>query len=362
MDQIQARRILMRNICDTIINKYDGFVFGGYVRDTIRQLYCTHQTQLLIATGLDPSLMDTEEFLPEMADRFQCPVDIDCMIQKKHLDSFKNEFLRQHMLLSVVEIKSDNLYEFKSLNDEIEYQHQTWELKTQFDTMQHLLGWMRGPDMANDNLEYSNSARSPINIKFTLDVLVITDEMPTDPFLSSTADFRCNSLFFKQMPFGINYKDVPIAALNIIEDNALDAVNKAISDIHSKIAHVVCDTNKTRIKKMIDKGYTICNMPVNHPFETYINKTDDICSICLEIISYTGIQTSCCHAKLHYKCFDDIVNHGLLKCPICKKIDPIDGIIDNMALEHATMFIDEDANMFIDEDAHFDTRIRNAFW
>lgn len=156
---------------------------------------------------------------------------------------------------------------------------------------------------------------------FELDILVweggiipllIQERLP--PF--GDVDFECNKLVLFQSHFqeiltmDNSTHNCPLKHNANLQRILKDTENKRAVFTHTQIC-------EHRVKKMIDKGFSIETQNMIVVPAIYSSADKGICTICHEDIDGMHVKRKCCHAKYHGKCLDKVYDK-CESCPQCR--------------------------------------------
>lgn len=275
-----------------LIQKLNGVIFGGYVRDKIIHdfyalQYYTKCSAEYKNEKYNYNKYNDPNFLPETKDRMLLPYDIDCYMNPHHIEHFKN--MLRNSLLEFVEEKAEN------------YEHTKLYISFKLNPI------------IESNIE--------ILKKIVIKVDIIHTQTPAHLPINKLLDFECNSLIltpdneYKLCKFlSILCKDpmTKIDKFNEIYNNILARKTKILSP---QIADY-------RIQHMLNKNWIISSDNITLTKSINYKATDKtdttVCYICLENISSSGGHFNCCKRFIHLDCIEHIVTSNYGKCPLCR--------------------------------------------
>lgn len=345
---------LLKTVSNEIL--FDGgYIFGGYVRDTMKRSYFAKKLKKAMPQCTQ-SQYQNAEFSPMTKDRLTIPDDIDCVMTKKGLESFLKHISGPIHNLSVLKVFEKEplkyLKNFKKPEDS-NMVHFRYVVKT------NLVGCLKQmktfcPELYKQikaslcECEHACPERQITDTSIKLDVLCVDDSFEiTEPFFAEI-DFECNGLYYKgpitnpKEFFEIPHFSKQILPDTLSVDERIKKIDSIMSDIYNNIAVCVSPDN-VRLVKMKKKGYTLVNMPIREPF-VKIQMAEDECIVCLEVQNGDGVKSICCGVKLDMLCYDRLSQHNL-RCPICKKTKldkPSNNEVESENSEPSSFFVDID--------------------
>lgn len=290
------------NALKAIVLEANGFIFGGFVRDSIR-----HDKA---ATAYYKRLGEEHnyEYIVENYENTSCDIEtLDRLIVPRDIDvMFYNK-----SALELLKIKINDSEDFRVASC-IEAD-----------------GYMPTP-LANcshhkmvvtckmSRLLHSYLSREPA---FEIDVIILEDSFSIEgldlhnrlpPFGDS--DFECNKLvLFQTHGQEVITMDNP-NKVSALQHN--DAVQKIIKDIVAKKAIFThSQACEYRIKKMMDKGFKIETQNVMLVASPTV--AHNVCTICHDEIEGLHVKRKCCSAAYHGKCLDNVMDR-CTTCPQCR--------------------------------------------
>lgn len=323
MTKVLKNKWKMMNVIKDAIIKNNGFVFGGFVRDSIihdhfAQLYYEQMSKNdEFDSNVDADRYSDPNWMTDTKDRLVVPNDIDCFMTENDYNVFINS-LRFHRLMCVVDFNRDASMYIKGFD------------KNKDDTLRH----RRLHIMANLKFVVEELRKLPFqfDIKALVDKLkedappavqvdVITSKKQYDTPFMTDLDFQCNGLYISKHGISV--------AEELVEDTGCLAkfrqTCKIVDDIISRVA-VYChpvNTADTRVQKMIDSGWKIkdsqdCVMSIID------DNYDGHCIICHEDVPNIHFKMTCCDARYHAACMRRSLECSLQtgQCIMCKKSMP----------------------------------------
>ncbi len=344
-----------------IIQKANGYIFGGAVRDILLHDYHASEFYKKINKTFDDELKNIEEnykkeeetqeetqeektedekterdikrdiqknlkiskwnlygrtdkyndnlLFPEHNDRFIYPNDIDCymateskqvffMILKFHRLRYKYIFTEQSLNIYM---KNQNYANNKLKIERIQI---TIDIDPLFMSIMHF-NTMNLPTINVDIISQNN----------------INNIYP--PF--GAVDFECNALLLTPTN---DLMLSPHLNIDLIEPKKkLYKIQQVVNDIEKKIAIVIERVPFFRMKKMREKGWTIKGRFGNiyYIIDKYKKREEeDVCPLCF--VSFKNeeyyLKRSCCNGSIyHQECFRKFLDSELqMKCPICSDL------------------------------------------
>jgi hypothetical protein len=304
-------------ISKLIINNCEGYIFGGFVRDSIlhnhfAMLYYNHHTKLKMSLKTAEIRYTDLNYFPEYINRLLLPTDIDIYLPENNIDKLLTILTDNYFEIVSKKIKNGKQY-FLHLDEDLanNLTHYIIEIKPSFSKICDIL--------TNNisNINELNVILNNLNPSFTIKLDVFTSKIKyDDPFFGSI-DFECNGLYLTKHGISISNKLVTndyISSVSILEKN--DKLQLIINDIINNNANWVNPTNSKRIYKMILKDWKIYNNQMN----LVTNISNETCLLCKENINFIDCKMKCCNSYLHIMCFIKLTNNFLKKkCIHCNK-------------------------------------------
>jgi hypothetical protein len=298
----------MANGVARAIQKAGGYVFGGFVRDSIihdhnaEQFYKVYNKEN--CDDIYKKYNDTT-ILPEFKERTIRISDIDCFMTEEQFKKLNDVFNADHYDCIIKNTKTAMFYFGGGVVDVSILKHSKLIVKFQ----------------TNDVLQSIVN-----NFSYYIKVDVIYADTPIDYIyrkLSSNMDFECNSLILSpdnsyNLPIhdcGVVYK--PIEKIAKILDIVEDIKNKKAKMISTNMKSIL----EFRIIKMIEKGFSIYTK--NIEVLKMLEDEEEICVICRENIDEekNHIKDITCNARYCLSCYNQMLSHSEYKheCPNCKQ-------------------------------------------
>lgn len=327
-----------------------GTIFGGYIRDSIihdhyaKLYYEKCDEDKVSEDDIDDKYTDPT-FYPEYSDRTVVPEDIDCFFPSMlQLKTF------EFMLIQ-------NKYCCKRLftrSDASEYLPRLKVDKKMLSHVRYLISLVNPNkvNMIRMLIQQSVPAAARYTVNEEIDIFlhllesrledatpIIVDALIVNDNHCSTStqqymppfgdlDFECNSLLLTKLGLTLaeDLKEKQIKNGFITDLNKLFDIQK---DILQKKAKIVCHyppspTDKYRVTKMINKGWTI----IHDHFQIILKvPQEDTCIICHNTFNTEEdcYKLKCCAAKYHKKCLIDASLEGSAamtvkkECIMCKQ-------------------------------------------
>jgi hypothetical protein len=311
---IASKRDTWKVMCKLrdIILKFDGLIFGGFVRDSIIH---DHYAQEFYTTVMDDDFdnmaitqYNNPDFLPETFNRTCIPNDIDCFIPEHKYDSFYNELWSKRYKV-ITKFVRDPLEYFNNINtNDSTLLHKRLHITP--DLVPILKEIRKLPIPADDiytavNKVISNAPR------IIVDVITSTKNI-TEPFFSPI-DFECNALYVSK--YGIS------CASSLCRDKSSLSMhhktNKIISNIVKKQTSVY-DATTFRIEKLLKNDWTVTyNGITSVKDELY----EGYCIICHDELPELHVKATCCDCRYHPKCLKETIANDSFRegsCIMCK--------------------------------------------
>lgn len=307
------------SVADAILSVEGAVIFGGYVRDKIRHDHVAQQ--FYEHPSVEENLRDRElsdmyadrTFLPELADRFLYPKDIDCFMKTASMDVLEDK-------LKAVGLRLIRMKETLAVND----RYAAPESNNNDDPIRLVKGKVKF-DFDNVPVLVRVLPSKLKCMSVNVDIVHVNDTLGKEPPFGCV-DFFCNALIID------NAKQVR-ASKHVFEARGRDPydmvakhqmVGTIIDDILNKRARMAGDPPRRRVMKMELKGFEIKTMDECYTLSPPINRDeDDMCIICHENFAHKGdgmLKRVCCAAKYHRKCFTKMLksDHFSNSCPMCR--------------------------------------------
>jgi hypothetical protein len=300
-----------KHLSKLIINTTNGYIFGGFVRDSILHdhyasvYYNKHQE-------LNISIKDAEvkytnlNYFPEYIHRILLPTDIDIYLPNNNLKLLLLKLKEKFYEVLSHKIKQGKKY-FINLDEEVaeSLTHHILIIKPSFSHINNILS-----KNINDLHELTFLLNN-INTNFEIKLDIFTSTIKYDDPFFGLIDFECNSLYLTKHGISISNK-IFNNSISILEKN--DKIQFIINDIISNKAVWANPTTSKRIYKMILKDWKI----YNNKIDLVTNITNEICLLCKEDINFIDCKMKCCNGFLHIKCFIKLnLNYTKKNCIHC---------------------------------------------
>lgn len=296
----------MANGVARAIQKAGGYIFGGFVRDSIIHDHNAEQFYKVFnkenCDDIYKTYNDTS-ILPEFKERTIRITDIDCFMTEEQFKKLNEAFHADHYDCIIKDTKTAMFYFGGGVVDVSMLKHS--KLIVKFRT--------------NDVLQSIVD-----NFAYYVKVDVIYADTPIDYIyrkLSSNMDFECNSLILSPdnsytLPIQEGIIDKPIEKITKILGIIEDIKNKKAKMININMKSIL----EFRISKMIEKGFSIYTKNIE---VVKISEEEEICIICRENIEKekSHIKDIDCSARYCLSCYNDLLSHPSYKheCPNCKQ-------------------------------------------
>ena len=299
-------------IADLVLNECNGYIFGGYVRDSIlhnhyaTEYYKRHdlpnnKDNIKVASINYTNL----EYYPELLNRLLLPADLDIYLPNNNLDDFIEHLSKHNYKIIKSKTKRGRQY-FLNFNPDIadNLTQYTIYIKPSLSKIYNILS-----TILLNTKEIKNVLKNMNNKLFIMKLdIFISQTIYNDPFFGDI-DFECNGLYLTK--HGLAVSKQLTQNLSFLDKNI--KLQKIINDIISKKA-VWLNPTTYRIYKMIIKEWNIFNNKVS----IMISNNTEICLICRDDCSDMMFKMKCCEAKFHIKCFINLNIHDQKnKCIHC---------------------------------------------
>jgi len=325
------------------IMKHEGVVFGGAVRDWYIHNYNASKFyeaikdkdnhKELMKKYTDPT------FLPEFKDRTVIPNDIDATIPKTCVKGLLESLSKKGFRVAN-RFKHDAKTYFPHMTiGEGQIMHERYIVTHIPATIAPVLMTMFPTSFTSDIAilkEINRFSDAMMNIleqiptistSFIIDLMVSQDGMYYEPPFGNL-DFECNGLLMNQGGFRLSKLLAHTWDMCPIQYNKV--FNRILEDILHYRAIVVHrdDVQTYRVKKMVQKGWTILNFQTVQYMDVPVEKAyDGYCLICQDTLPSKHYKMKCCDARFHAKCLIRTVTEGVAAmnytgmCVMCKNSD-----------------------------------------
>lgn len=289
---------MMREI-KTQLLKVGGCIFGGYVRDSLIHDYYADKFYAACLSSETSLNYDDPMHHPESWPwRTYLPEDIDVVMTTFQLNELKNTLTQKGFITDELYTCPANIYMHANGHNVVPPTLQLTRIKVKI-------------ALAN----IFNIGTMPC---IKIDVLHCVDFKGHDLPPFGVIDFECNSLVLS--------KDGCVTVHSA--DNILDFSYNMLH-CHQQTARIVQDIialravavtpQRHRIKKMLQKGFTLIDKCVQLIPTIYMPKYDGVCIICHEQIDHKEgtasenycIKNVCCDAHYHPVCFCNCINKSV---------------------------------------------------
>lgn len=297
---------MAKDVSKNILNS-GGYVFGGFIRDSIlhdeaaKSFYSVYNKDNCSENVC--KLYNDKNILPDFNDRLILPNDIDCYMNSDNLPNLEKILKNNHYS---IEFKREKPLKFYFSNgDEINSNLSLTKAVVKFMTNDVLQTIVNNYDY-HVKIDIIHGNVSPLEIYKNI---------------SYNLDFECNSLILTPEN---NYIIAGSDFSNLDPVEKIEKLKKIISSIKEKKAvlfnkNKYVGVNEFRVEKMIKKGFNIVT-------NNTVNLKEDIentCIICMNDISIKKIHTKHihCNGRFCVGCFIKLVTHRNYKysCPLCKR-------------------------------------------
>ncbi len=302
-----------KHIGQIIINKCDGIIFGGYVRDSIlhdhyaSEFYKNHTG--FCSEELNIKYVDIDYNI-ETINRLLLPTDIDVYLPNNNFKQLVIELLNNNYTIHKKIIRKGSQY-FNNIDINIadKLTHIILYIKPSLSKVYEILSQII---LNTDEIKSILKKMKKELFIIKLDVF-ISDIKLNDPFFGEI-DFECNSLYLTK--HGISISNKLTKSLTFLETN--NKLQEIINNIIKKKA-IWINPNIKRIYKMFIKEWNIDHNKVYlHSNEENYEK--NICLICQEDIDFLSFKMKCCNGYMHVNCFIELLNsENSNKCIHCNK-------------------------------------------
>jgi len=290
------------------IQKNDGHIFGGYVRDKIihdfhADIFYSHFAKdLSVTTAQVQKYYDDPTFLPDHNYRTCVPFDIDCFMSTENMFAFVKDVQAGCYTTKVTKSQKANFYFLKD-------------------------------DKALNKLTHTKLTirpRIPKALQSEFDVMAYTvhvdiihcDENRFDIFehLTDHVDFECNGMIISpqndyRLAMAVGKHLTPVQKLGKMQDIIEDIINMNAKPVTNDM-----QIPNHRFDKMLAKGWLLELPPVT--LYKSKDKYEGHCIICHEDIlkNTIAVKDASCDAHYHPKCFLEMTAYPSFhnECPMCK--------------------------------------------
>jgi hypothetical protein len=306
-------------IGDLILKNCDGYIFGGFVRDSIlHNHYATlyYQKHSLIEGNEiilnNPTIALNKytdlEYYPEYKNRILIPSDIDVYLPNNNINELINLLIENNYKIISKKIRHGRHY-FLNFDDNIaeNLTHHILYIKPSFNKIYNLLY-----RLILDIKEITNVLKKINKNLFIIKLDIFTSNVKYDDPFFGKIDFECNGLYLTK--HGLSISNKLTNNLSFLDKN--NKLQLVINDIINNKAKWVQPLDIKRIYKMVLKEWII----INNKIEIIHSSSDDICLICQDNINLIDCKMKCCNSYFHIKCFlefDAINNKN--KCIHCNQ-------------------------------------------
>lgn len=309
----RQRYMMFNEIANLAIEKCDGTVFGGYVRDFIKHDFAA---QKFYESSHKKEDYENPEISPETRDRLLIPSDLDIHFKSNQdYRLFRAELKGRFFRSNVTRI--DNVY--SSAGPRVHHIRINVTPELNIGQIIKALPFIKTgtarevilPELVKRITSMPITSSDVIGI----DVLITPSDNPP-PF--TNLDFECNGLVMNKDGIGLcselKKRLVPVGIYRRLES--------VLKDIRENRA-VLVNLKGSRWDKMVDKKWDIVggNVEMVHKSE------DEVCTLCLETLPAADdvYKFSCCNASYHIHCISRIISTGQTavadtgKCPHCRQ-------------------------------------------
>jgi hypothetical protein len=310
----EIRAELMNVIANTAVEN-NGMVYGGYVRDSIRNEHDQRTARDIVT-------------------------DIDIFLQKEQASDFLLELKHNNIILEKLPcdtLLSDYLPSHTGFPYTSDFTHHKYKatLDASF--------WIRARDRYPIELDMSNIVDQCSSIEPVFVDIVTSETDARNPFFT-IPDFECNALFIDKYGLQICSEIVKPSPGNSLLA-PLEKINQIISDIfkgHARLIHTFRPRNSmcTRVQRMMDKEETQWTL-VDQCIVTLRDSTyTGHCLMCHDSLGPHQMKFECCDGRYHARCMnrliyemdkkDDAINHRKFACPLCRHALELTGFIPDL--------------------------------
>lgn len=301
-------------ISDLVLNKCDGYIFGGYVRDSIlhnhyaSEYYKVHnlphnKENIKLASDNYTNL----EYYPNLLNRLLLPTDLDIYLPNNNIEDFIEDLSKNNYKIIKSKTKRGRQYFLNFdpyiADNLIQY---VFYIKPSLSKIYNILS-----TILLNTKEIKHVLKNMNTKLFTIKLDIFTSITPYDEPFFGDIDFECNGLYLTK--HGLSVSKRITQNLSFLETNT--KLQEIINDIIHKKA-IWLNPNSCRIYKMIIKDWNIFNNQVL----IMLSNNSEICLICRENCSEIMFKMKCCEAKFHVKCFINFhIQDQKNKCIHCNK-------------------------------------------
>ena len=329
----RRKRALMKIIARTAIEN-NGMVFGGYVRDSVRNDELQRQ-QLLVLN--EPQ----EETPPRASDKDMSkePVesaDIDIFLQSEYLSDFVLELKLNNICfrrLPPTTVVSEYLPPHTAFPHTSDFVHRRYlaTLDSSF--------WTRARDRFPVELDI-NAMVDQCEAIAPVAVDVITSDVEARSPFVTVPDFECNALFVDKYGLQICSEIVDRDSGDVCIDDILAPfrkINQVIKDIADGNARLI-HTSRPRYGMPVRAQRVLSRKPkwsiIDQSICTvYDPAYDGYCLMCHDTLPAQHLKFMCCDGRYHAKCMkrllaavdmtastssSGMVHHRSMTCPLCR--------------------------------------------
>jgi hypothetical protein len=324
MDILKNKWKMMNIIKDAIIQN-NGFVFGGFVRDSIihdhfARLYYDNM-KIHVNNDYDTYRdgYSDPEWMIDTIDRLIVPNDIDCFLYEKDYNVFINTLHTQRLTCKPIFNRNASEYikGFEKHRDD-SLRHRRLKIMPDLTYVYEELRKLPFKFELNALMdELKELAPLPIQVD------IITSKQQYDEPFMTDLDFECNSLYISKHGLSTAFELVEGPG----EYAKFKQLTKVIDDIIKRVA-VYCHPRDTanigaRVQKLMKSGWKIKDN--QGCIETVCDEDyEGHCIICHEDVPNIHFKMTCCDARYHDECMKKTLecseqhNH----CVMCKTLLP----------------------------------------
>lgn len=289
-------------ISELILKQCDGYIFGGFVRDSIihnhyANLY--YQKHNLIEDNerelnnitIPLNKYTDLEYYPEYKKRILIPSDIDIYLPNNNINQLINLLIDNNYKIISKKIRQGRHY-FLNFDDEIgqNLTHYILYIKPSFNKIHNILS-----SLILNTKEITKILKKINKNLFTIKLDIFTSNIKYDDPFFGKIDFECNGLYLTK--HGLSISNKLTNNLSFLDKN--NKIQLVIDDIINNKAKWVQPQDIKRIYKMVLKEWD-----VNHnKIDIIQSMTEDICLICQDNINLIDCKMKCCNSYFHIKCF-----------------------------------------------------------
>jgi hypothetical protein len=277
--------LLTTSLMSNIVSRFDGVVFGGAVRDSLRHSYASRMFyselksdfRKLKLTRSKPiqEYYDDPTLYPEYSDRFLLPTDIDFFIKHNWYELFKRYIYRRGF-----------------------YYKEVKRIDLSYINTKCAFGQYR---LVKAEIMYFNKNKSyPI----LLDVIL------------------CDEVVIPQMDDDLSVNKLLMTHDGIVVSPGCEFdCHEIISQINNKIAFCNSTISEKRYEKLNKKGWKITLNYSTFIFKLRTNPEEENCIICLDPLKVGELEVLPRHCKCKYSYCNNCLNYSLKSdgCLMCKK-------------------------------------------